>query len=106
MGSGFKKLGKIFDSSTWTRYIANFMGDTSSVIEKEHIAFLNMWLEKFFFCGSTLYPTFHNKYLAERLSATNEIQMGKILLGAFYNLMTKVSARILNGEIIGTITSP
>ena len=57
LGKGCKSLGKISDLNTWPVYIKEFSKTTTSVDEKEHIAFLNMWLEKFFFCGTALGPT-------------------------------------------------
>lgn len=52
LGTGSKRLGSIKDSTGWASYIQNYKEDTSSVNEKEYIAFMNMWLERFFFCRS------------------------------------------------------
>ena len=40
----------------WKGYVARNM-KTGSVSVREHIAFLNMWLEKFIFCGKAVGPT-------------------------------------------------
>jgi hypothetical protein len=40
----------------WKGYIGNNM-NTGSVFVREHTAFLNMWLEKFIFCGKAVGPT-------------------------------------------------
>lgn len=103
MSSGKKKFGKISDMSSWSKYIANCKGTKIAIDEKEHIAFLNMWLEKFFFCGITLAPTVNHLRLAEVLSAGNEVQLGKILLGPFYQMMNKVSLKLLGNETVGSV---
>jgi len=51
LSAGSKKLAKISDYTGWASYILNHIGDGSIIDEREHIAFLNMWLEKFIFCG-------------------------------------------------------
>ena len=48
-----KKLAKISDCTGWASYILNHIGDGSNVAEREQIAFLNMWLERFIFCRSS-----------------------------------------------------
>ena len=75
------------------------------VDEREHIAFLNMWLEKMNFCGSSCGPTY-NQYMAERLAAGNEIPLGKYLLGPAYHLMHQVSVQLLKDELVHTISGP
>ena len=82
-----KKLAKIWDCTGWTSYILNHIGDGSTIAEKEHVAFLNMWLERFIFCGSSCGPTFNHKYQAERLAAGNETPLRKYMLGYAYHLM-------------------
>ena len=46
-----KKLAKISDCIGWASYILNYIGDGSIVDEREHVAFLNMWLENSSFVG-------------------------------------------------------
>jgi hypothetical protein len=58
-----------------------------TVSEKKHAAFLNMWLEKHVFCGSSCAPTSNNLYLAECLVNGVDIPLGKYMLGSFYHLM-------------------
>ena len=77
LSAGFKKLAKISDYTGWASYILNHIGDGSTVAERKHVAFLNMLLERFIFCGSSCGPTFNHKYLAEHLAAGNEIPLGK-----------------------------
>ena len=57
LSAGSKKLAKISDCTGWASYILNHVKDGSAVSEREYVAFLNMWLERFIFCGSSCGPT-------------------------------------------------
>ena len=81
LSAGSKKLAKILDYTGWASYILNHIGDGSIIEEREHIAFLNMWLKKFIFCGSSRGPTYNHKYMVELLAASNGIPLEKYLLG-------------------------
>ena len=48
---GSKKLAKISDCTGWASYMLNHIGDGSIVGEREHVAFMNMWLENSSFVG-------------------------------------------------------
>ena len=85
--AGSKKLAKISYCIGWASYILNHIGDGSIVDEREHVAFQNMWLEKFIFCGSSCGPIYNHKYMEEHLAAGNEIPLRKYLLGSAYCLM-------------------
>ena len=63
-----KKLAKISDCTGWSSYILNHIGDESTVSEREYVAFLNMWLERFVFCGSSYGPTYNHKLMVEHLA--------------------------------------
>ena len=91
LSAGSKKLAKISDYIRWISYILNHIGDVSILDEREHVAFLNMWLEKFIFYGLSCGPTYNHKYMAERLATDNEIPLRKYLLGSAYHLMHQVS---------------
>ena len=64
--------------SGWKRYINKNM-KTGSVSDREHTAFLNMWLEKFIFYGKAVGPTNNNLKLAEALADGNLVLLGKHL---------------------------
>ena len=87
LSAGSKKLAKISDCTGWVSYILNHIGDESTVIEREYMAFLNMWLERFTFCGSSCGPTYNHKLMAEHLALGKDIPLGKYLLRAAYYLM-------------------
>ena len=47
LSAGSKRLAKIADCTGWASYILNHVGDGSIVSEREYVAILNMWLERF-----------------------------------------------------------
>jgi hypothetical protein len=69
----------------WSGYIAEHKKE-GTVGQREHVAFLNMWLEKFVFCGKTFGPA-NYQIVAEQLAAGNRVPLGKYLLGAVYHLL-------------------
>ena len=81
LSDGPKKLAKISDCIGWASYILNHIGDGLTVDEREYVAFLNMWLEKFIFCGSYCGPTYNHKCMAECLAADNEMPPWEISVG-------------------------
>ena len=87
-----KKFAKISDCIGWASYILNHIGDGSTVSEREYVAFLNMWLERFIFCGSSCALTYNHKIMAEHLAVGAKIPLGKYLLGSAYHLMHQVAA--------------
>ena len=94
LSAGSKKLAKISDCTRWASYILSHIGDGSTVSEREYVAFLNMWLERFIFCGSSCGPTYNHKLMAEHLVVGAEIPLGKYLLGLAYHLMHQVAAQL------------
>ena len=103
LSAGSKKLAKISDCTGWASYILNHIGDGSTVSEREYVAFMNMWLERFIFCGSFCGPTYNHKLMAEHLAVGKNIPFGKYLLGAAYHLMYQVAAQLLKNEQVHTI---
>jgi hypothetical protein len=75
----------------WSQYIINHKADSRSVSDREHTTFLNMWLDRYVFYGQTCSPTSNYLTVAEKIVGNSEIPLGKILLGALYNLLNKVS---------------
>ena len=52
-----KKIVEKGSTRNWSQYIAQHNKQSGSVSEKEHIAFLNLWLDHFLFNGPSLAPT-------------------------------------------------
>ena len=80
LSAGSKKLAKISDYTGWASYILNHIEDGSIVSEREYVAFLNMWLERFIFCGSSCGSSYNHKLMAEHLAVGTGIPLGKYLL--------------------------
>ena len=104
LSAGSKKLAKISHCTGWASYILNHIGDESTISEREHVAFLNMWLERFIFCGSSYGPTYNHKLMADHLAVGVETPLEKYLLGSAYHLMHQVTAQLLKNEVVHTIS--
>ncbi|RLM57899.1 hypothetical protein C2845_PM18G09450 [Panicum miliaceum] len=61
----------------WKGYISKNMR-TGTISEREHTAFLMMWLEKHFFCGRAVGPSSNAQALAEALSLGSAAPLGSI----------------------------
>ena len=72
--AGSRKLAKIADYTGWASNILNHIEDGSAISEREYVAFLNMWLERFIFYRSSCGPTYNHKLMAEHLA------LGKVSL--------------------------
>jgi len=90
----------------WSQYIINHKADGRSVFDKEHTAFLNMWLDRYVFYGQSYSPTSNYLTLVEKIQGNFGIPLGKILLGALYNLLNRVSQHLMHKETVSTITGP
>ena len=89
----------------WTGYIQEYQ-KTGTLNQREHATFLNMWLEKFIFCGRSVGPT--NAFLpaAELLANGVRFPLGRYLLSSTYHLLHQVSQKLLLGEPIGNLGGP
>ena len=67
------------------------------------MAFLNIWLERFIFYGSSCGLTYNHKLLVEYLIVGVEIPLGKYLLGSAYHLMYQVAAQLLKNEVVHAV---
>jgi hypothetical protein len=83
--------------SGWKGYITHHSW-RGSVTDKEHTAFLTMWLEKFIFCGKTIGPTTNIQCIAKLLATGNEVPLGQHLLGFVYFLLHQVLVRLSAGD--------
>jgi hypothetical protein len=77
-----------------------------SVTDREHVAFLNMWLERFIFCRPTLGPTSNMQCIAEILAMGHSVPLGKHLLGAVYQLLHQVMSKLSVGQPVGQLGRP
>jgi hypothetical protein len=91
--------------SGWKGYIDHHarIGPTS---HREHTDFLNMWLEKFIFCGKTVGPTTNMQAIAKSLAIGHLIPLGKHLLGSVFSLLHQISVKLLAVQPIGNLGGP
>jgi hypothetical protein len=89
----------------WKGYVEKY-SKSGAANTREHAAFLNMWLEKYLFCGKTVGPTSNNLKLAENLAHGNNIPLGKHLLGSVYRLLHQISARLRANQPIINLGGP
>lgn len=75
----------------WSRYITTFSKTSETVSDKEHAAFLNMWLENFIFCGSTSIPSLDSQCFAKKLPVSGEIPLEQYLLGTVFFYASSVN---------------
>jgi hypothetical protein len=83
----------------WNGYIDHH-ARTGPISDREHTAFLNMWLEKFIFCGKTVRPTTNMQAIAESLATGHLIPLGKHLLGSVFSLLYQISVKLSAGQPI------
>src|SRR5688572_7295952 len=79
---------------------------TGTVTEREHAAFLMMWLEKHLLCGRAAGPSTNTQALAEALLSGASVPLGKHLLGAAYHMLHQISVKLSQGEPIGNPGGP
>jgi hypothetical protein len=89
----------------WAGYITEHMRD-GTVSDREHVAFLNMWLEKFVFCRKSFGPTFNCQIVVEQLAHSSSIPLGKYLLGVVYNILHQVVVSLSTNSPIGSPGGP
>ena len=89
----------------WSEYIQKYRR-TGPVNAKEQTTFLNMWLDKFVFCGRSAGPTSVYLSTAERLADGGRFPLGRYLLGSVYHLLHQVARKLLLGQLIGNLGGP
>jgi hypothetical protein len=75
------------------------------VTEKEHTAFLNLWLERFLFYRPSLAPTKNYLPLAYGLAKGNTVGLGKLFLGEVYRDLHSMSLSLLTRRNSGPLVS-
>lgn len=67
---------------------------------------MNLWLERFVFCGTTVGPTANLQHIAQALVEGKTMPLGQYLLGATYHLLHQALAKLLVGKPIGHTGGP
>jgi len=89
----------------WSGYIQKYR-KIGQVGQREHAVFLNMWLDKFVFCGRSVGPTSVYLSTAERLADGGRFPLGRYLLGSVYHLLHQIAEKLLLGQPIGNLGGP
>ena len=89
----------------WSGYIQKYH-QTRSIGQREHAIFLNMWLDKFIFCGWSVGPTCVYLAATERLANGSRFPLGRYLVSYAYHLLHQVTEKFLLGEPIGNLGGP
>jgi len=92
-------------SGGWKGFIGSNAKE-GSVDDREHTAFLMMWLEKFIFCGKSVAPTANFQPMAEALVNGDTIPLGQHLLRSVYTLLHHVPSKLSTGQPIGNPGGP
>jgi len=80
----------------WSGYIQKYQ-KIGPVGQREHATFLNMWLDKFIFCGRSVGPTSVYLSAAERLANGGRFPLGRYLLSSTYHLLHQVTEASVRG---------
>jgi hypothetical protein len=90
------KLSSKTECTNWGAYLNQYIKTKGPVTEKEHTAFLNLWLEHFIFCGPSLAPTKNYLSLAYELARGHTIGLGKLFLWEVYRYLHLMSSSLLS----------
>jgi hypothetical protein len=96
------KLSSKAECTNWSTYLSQHLKTKGRVTEKEHTAFLNLWLEHFFFCGPSLAPTKNYLPLTYELAKGHTIGLGKLFLGEIYRYLHLMSLSLLSQKKLRT----
>lgn len=89
------RLSSKADCNNWGSYLQEHAKTSGPVSEREHTAFLNLWLEHFIFCGSSLAPTKNYVSLAYDLAQGKKLGLGKLFLGELYRCLHSATQNLL-----------
>jgi hypothetical protein len=96
------KLSSKAECTNWSAYLNQHLKTKGPVTEKEHTAFLNLWLEHFLFCGPSLAPTKNYLPLVYELAKGHTISLGKLFLGEIYKYLHLMSLSLLSQKKLRT----
>jgi hypothetical protein len=88
--------------TNWGAYLNHHVKTKGPVTEREHMAFLNFWLEYFIFCGPSLAPTRNYLSLAYELTKGATVGLGKLFLGEVYMYLHLMSSSLLSQKKLKT----
>jgi hypothetical protein len=90
------------ECTNWGAYLSQHVKTKGPVTEREHMAFLNFWLEHFIFCGPSLASTKNYLSLAYELAQGATVGLGKLFLGEVYMYLHLMSSSLLSQKKLKT----
>ena len=72
---------------TYANFINYHHRDSDDVSDKEHVAFLTLWLSRFVFCSRSMQIAKQFVYLATPLHRGENIALGQLILASLYASM-------------------
>jgi hypothetical protein len=96
------KLSSKTECTNWGAYLNHHIKTKGSVTEKEHTAFLNLWLEHFLFCSLSLAPTKNYLSLVYELARGSTVGLGKLFLREVYQYLHLMSSSLLTHKKLRT----
>jgi hypothetical protein len=83
-------------------YLNQHVKTKGPMTEREHMAFLNFWLEHFIFCGPSVAPTKNYLSLAYEVAKGATVGLGKLFLGEVYKYLHLMSSSLLSQKKLKT----
>jgi hypothetical protein len=96
------RLSSKSECTNWGAYLNQHVKIKGHVTEREHMTFLNFWLEHFIFCGPSLAPTKNYLSLAYELAKGATVGRGKLFLGEVYKYLDLMSLSLLSQKKLKT----
>jgi hypothetical protein len=96
------KLSSKIECMNWGAFLNQHIKTKGPVTEKEHMTFLNFWLEHFLFCGPSLTPTKNYLPLAYELAKGSTVGLGKLFLGEVHRYLHLISLSLLTQKKLRT----
>jgi hypothetical protein len=90
------RLSSKSECTSWCAYLNQHIKIKGPMTEREHMTFLNFWLEHFIFCGPSLAPTKIFLSLAYELAKGVTVGLGKLFLGEVYRYLHLTSSSLLS----------
>jgi hypothetical protein len=96
------RLSSNSECTNWGAYLNQHVKTKGHVTEREHMAFLNFWLEHFIFFGPSLAPTKNYLSLAYELAKGATVGLGKLFLREVYRYLHLMSSTLLSQKKLKT----
>jgi hypothetical protein len=90
------RLSSKSECTNWGAYLNQHVKTKGPMTKREHMAFLNFWLEHFIFCGPSLAPTKNYLSVAYELAKGATVGLGKLFLGEVYRYLHLMSSSLLS----------